>query len=107
MAYVVDESLVQRVLDELTINREKRRRIQGYSRQEMQTFLVTLYRKAFEDGLNALENELAKKAEIEPEDDTDEVQIEWEDVLETIGSVRGVTDELLARIGDKMTERFG
>ena len=47
----VSEEAVAAVKESLVVSREKRRRIQTMSKDELQGYLVALYREGFERGL--------------------------------------------------------
>ena len=105
MSYVSDEA-VQTVLDGLVINRIKRRAIQSMSREDLQRYVVHLYRQGFEDGAEAVQNKLSEKADVEPEDDTEEISVAWDDVLAVIGEVKGIGPKMLAAIDSKLREAY-
>ena len=104
--YRVSPDAEELALKDLNVTREKRRRIQAMTKDELQRYLVHLYRGGFEDGVNAVQERLADEADIEPEDDVTEVQVGWEDVLKVIGEVKGVGPKTLAAIDQKLKEAY-
>lgn len=105
MGYVSEEA-VEAVASELIVNREKRRAIQGMTREELQRYLIKIYRSGFEDGADAIHKHLEQRADIEPEDDIEEVSISWDDVLSVIAEVKGVGPTILKAIDSKLKEVY-
>ena len=101
----VSEEAFKTAIDELKVTREKRRQIQSFSRQELATYLGRLYKKGYEDGANAVQDEVNEEINSLQGDD-EEVAVEWEDVLKVIGQVQGVSDKLLAEIDSKLKEAY-
>ena len=91
----VSEEAVAAVKENLVVSREKRRRIQTMSKDELQGYLVALYREGFEDGANAALHGM---------DDVD--LVEWDTILEVIGKVKGVGPALLQRIDEAVRGEF-
>lgn len=105
--YVVGQEILEKVLGELRITREKRRQIQALSRIDLQRYLVRLYKLGYEDGINAVEGRFATEHDaLQKEDDEEEVKIEWDDVLKVIGEVRGIGPTLLNAIDAKLKEEY-
>lgn len=98
----VTEEAVQRVLSEMVVNREKRRQIQKMTTEELKQYLVRIYRMGFEDGADACEQAARKEAE-----ETEEVKVDWGDVLRVIGEVKGIGPKMLDAIDKKMKEAIG
>ena len=91
------------------LTREKHRTIKGFSRQEMERYIASIYRDGFEDGCNAIYKAVADEAAAKhsnPDDEYEEVKADWEDVLRLIGEVKGTTPELLRDIDRKLREAF-
>ena len=105
MTRYVSEDAFKTAIDELKVTREKRRQIQSFSRQELATYLGRLYKKGFEDGANAVQDEVNEEINSIKGDD-EEVSVEWEDVLKVIGEVQGVSEKLLADIDSKLKEAY-
>ena len=92
----------------LIITREKRREIQRMSREELQHWVAVVYKIAFEDGADAVQQMLEQRYE-EAEAEAmpfEEVIVGWEDVLTVIGKVKGIGPKLLAEIDRKLKEEF-
>ena len=104
--YRVSPEAEELALKDLNVTREKRRRIQAMTKDELQRYLVHLYRGGFEDGVNTVQEKLAEEADIEPEDDVTEIQVSWEDVLAVIGQVRGIGPKTLAEIDKALKEKY-
>ncbi len=98
----VTEEAVQRVLSEMVVNREKRRQIQKMTTEELKRYLVRIYRMGFDDGADACEQAARKEAE-----ETEEVKVDWGDVLKLIGEVKGIGPKMLDAIDQKMKEVIG
>lgn len=95
----VSDDAVKAVTAELVINRAKRRAIQQMSIEELTQYLVRIYRLGFEAGADAVE-EAAKQQQEE------DIQVDWEDVLKLISQVRGVGPKLTAAIDKKLREEY-
>lgn len=109
MSYVTDAAVIK-VLDELVITREKRRRIQGMNAKELGAYIVDIYRQGFEAGAEAIEKAMQQEAEsrhADPEAEYDEIKADWEDVLRIIGEVKGIGPKLTEAIDRKMKEAMG
>lgn len=98
----VSEDAVKVATDELVVNREKRRQIQKMTTEELKRYLVRIYRMGFEDGADACEQAARKEAE-----ETEEVKVDWGDVLMVIGEVKGIGPKMLDAIDKKMKEAMG
>lgn len=97
----VSEEAVARAIEELVISREKRRSIQKMSASELTTYLVSVYRGGFEDGAEAMAQQMEMTGQLQ---DPDEVKKDWEDVLTLIGEVKGVGAKLLKAIDEHVKE---
>ena len=108
MGEYVSDNAVERLMDELTVNRAKRREIQGMSRQDLQRYLVNLYRAGFEDGAEAIQKHLNVIAERKQaqESDVEEVSIGWDEVLGVIADVKGIGPKLIGAIDAKLREVY-
>lgn len=98
----VSEEAVSKVVSEMVVNREKRRQIQKMTTEELKRYLVRIYRMGFEDGADACEQAARKEAE-----ETEEVKVDWGDVLRIIGEVKGIGPKMLDAIDQKMKEVMG
>ena len=106
MSYV-SEAAVESIISELTINRDKRRAIQGMSRDELQRYIVNIYRRGFEDGAEAVQKRLeAEKDFRQIGSETEEVTVEWSDVLEAIAEIKGIGPKMLQEIDAKLREKY-
>lgn len=107
MGYVKPEDF-DAVVAGLLITREKRREIQKMSREELQRWVVNLYKVAFEDGIKEIERRFEIKFVEEAEDELPfaETTIEWEDVMRTIAEVKGIGPKILAKIDKKVKETY-
>lgn len=105
MGYTSDEA-VERIAKDIVVNRQKRREIQSMTKDELQRYLISVYRYGFESGAEAIEKHLAEKAKIDTEDDTEEISIGWEDVLEVIATVKGIGPKMIRAIDDKLKEAY-
>ena len=107
MGWVSEESF-EEVAAGLIMTREKRREIQKMNRDDLQRYLIRLYKLGFEDGMDALQAMLEEKAE-EAEGYTvpfEEITLDWEDVLSVIARVRGIGPRLLQKIDEKLKEEY-
>ena len=102
MSYVSDTA-VEAVIDELRVTREKRRSIQNMTREQLQRYLVHLYRAGFEAGADAIQKYLEQT--VEPAEE-EEVSVAWEDVLAVIAKVKGVGPKTLQAIDKKLREEY-
>lgn len=104
MSYVSDAA-VEAIVADLRVTREKRRDIQHMSKDELQRYLIHLYREGFEDGAEALQRHLSALSHADDEG-VEEVSIGWEDVLRVIADVKGMTNDMLAAIDKKLKETY-
>lgn len=102
--YVSDDAF-NAAIDELKVTREKRRQIQSFTQRELAVYIGRLYRMGFEDGANAVQQEVNEEINSIKGDD-EEISVEWEDVLKVIGSVQGVSEKLLIDIDRKLKEAY-
>lgn len=115
---VVTDSAVELVLqDGLKMSREKRRAIKNFSPEELQRYIVNIYRSGFQDGCDAVISRINEEAEQnsmagtlfkqnEDDSEVEEVQIDWDDILALIGEVKGVGPKLLRDIDKKLRETY-
>lgn len=104
MSYVSDAA-VEAIVSELRVTREKRRDIQHMTRDQLQRYLVYLYRAGFEAGADAIQKHLAALSHAEDEG-VEEVTVGWEDVLNVIADVKGIGPKLLGEIDKKLREEY-
>ena len=92
----------------LNMTREKRRAIKNFSTEELQRYLVRIYRYGFQDGCDAVYDKISKEAEENPtkDEDVEEVQIDWNDILDLIREVKGVGPKTIAAIDEKLKEVY-
>lgn len=100
LAKVSDES-VEKVLSELSITREKRRRIQTMNKDELQRYLTNLYKIGVEDGANACYRAVQKE-----QAEAESVEVDWEDVLNVISQVAGIAPSMVSAIDTKLREVY-
>lgn len=105
MGYVKPEDF-DAVVAGLVITREKRRDLQKMSREELQRWVINLYKVAFEDGIKEIERRFEIKFVEEDELPFAETTIYWEDVMATIAEVKGVGPKILAKIDKKVKETY-
>lgn len=105
MSYVSDAA-VEAIIEDLRVTREKRRSIQNMTRDQLQRYLVTLYRAGFEAGADAIQNYLEQTVEPAEDENMDEVSVAWKDVLAVIAEVKGVGPKILANIDKKLKEKY-
>ena len=105
MGYVSDEA-VNSIIAELSVNRDKRRSIQRMSKEELQRYLVHLYREGFEAGADAIRRHLEETRNHVQDEGIEEVRLDWEDVLAVIAGVKGVGPEILSEIDNKLKETY-
>ena len=98
---IVSEETVRRDIDEIVITRDERRRIQKLDQRDFKEYLVKFYHKAFIDGAEACQYVIEHA-----EGDTEEVKVDWEDVLKLISEVKGIGKKLLAEIDEKLREAY-
>ena len=102
----VSDSAAEQVVKELKMSREKRRAIQSFSTEQLQRYVVDIYRQGFQAGCDAITNRI-KAEHVEAYDpETEEVQIDWEDILALISEVKGVGPKTLSAIDQKLKEAF-
>ena len=94
MGYVKPEDF-DAVVAGLVITREKRREIQKMSREELQRWVINLYKVAFEDGIKEIERRFEIKFVEEAEDE-----------IRTIAEVKGIGPKILAKIDKKVKETY-
>ena len=107
---VSDEAFESVLKDGGLINREKHRAIQRFDRRQMERYIASIYRSGFEDGCNAVQKAVADEAAAKhtnPEDEYEEVKADWDDVLRIIGSVKGMSGEMLKSIDERLREVMG
>ena len=102
MSYVSDAG-VEAIIEDLRVTREKRRSIQNMTRDQLQRYLVTLYRAGFEAGADAIQKYLEQT--VEPAEE-EEVSVAWEDVLAVIAKVKGVGPKTPQAIDKKLREEY-
>lgn len=101
----------------LNMTREKRRAIKNFSTEELQRYLVRIYRYGFQDGCDAVYNRIGKEAEENPmagtvfkssgkEENVEEIQIDWNDILDLIREVKGIGPKTIAAIDEKLKEVY-
>ena len=92
----------------LIITREKRREGHRRSREELQHWVAVVYKIAFEDGADAVQQMLEQRyAEAEEEAmPFEEVTVDWDDVLAVISKVKGIGPKLLQEIDRKLREEY-
>ena len=101
----VSDAAVEAVIADLKVTREKRRAIQSMNRDELQRYLVHLYRAGFEAGADAIQKHLAALSHADDEG-VEEVTVCWEDVLNVIADVKGIGPKLLGEIDKKLREEY-
>ena len=107
MSYVSDAA-VEAVLADLRVTREKRRAIQNMTKEQLQRYLVNLYRQGYEAGADAI-REYLEETHAQAEADTmpfEEIKLDWEDVLSVIATVKGIGPKMLAAIDRKLREEY-
>lgn len=97
----ISEVVVKETAEALNITRERRRKIQAMSKQELQMYLTQIYKYGFVDGANACEKAVEEVKETE-----EAVEVDWEDVLSVIASVKGIGNTLLQEIDRKLRATF-
>ncbi|MBQ6232827.1 MAG: hypothetical protein IJJ80_04910 [Clostridia bacterium] len=105
--YVSDEA-AEAVVAELKVTREKRRGIQSMTQEQLQRYLVYLYRQGFEAGADAIQQHLEMIHEQAEEEALpfEDVQVAWEDVLAVIAQVKGIGPKMLEKIDSKLKETY-
>lgn len=105
----VSDAAVDQVMEELVINREKKRAIQGMTTPELTRYLVRLYRLGFEAGADAIEQAMKQEAAARhsgPEEEYEEIKADWDDVLRLISEVKGIGPKLTWAIDQKLKEAY-
>ena len=107
MSYVSDAA-VEAIIEDLRVTREKRRSIQNMTREQLQRYLVYLYRQGFEAGADAIQKYLEEQREQAEAEAMpfEEVKLDWEDVLAVIAKVKGIGPKTLQAIDNKLKEEF-
>lgn len=105
MGYVSDAA-VEAIIEDLRVTREKRRDIQHMTREQLQRYLVYLYRQGFEAGADAIQKYLEQTVDHAADENMDEVSVAWEDVLNVIAQVKGVGPKTLQAIDKKLREEY-
>lgn len=107
---ISDETLEKVLADGGLINREKHRAIQKFDRRQLERYIASIYRSGYEDGITAVQEAMKKEAAAKhtnPEDEYEEVKADWDDVLRIIGSVKGMSGEMLKSIDARLREVMG
>ena len=104
MSYVSDAA-VEAIVSDLRVTREKRRDIQHMTREQLQRYLVYLYRAGFEAGADAIQKHLAALSHADDEG-VEEVSVSWDDVLFVIADVKGIGPKMLQKIDEKLRETY-
>ena len=100
MSYV-SAAAVKQAEEELVVNRETRRRIQQMTTKELGAYLIRVYRRGFEDGADAIDQAMRQE-----EEECEEVQADWSDVLRIISEVKGIGPKLTQAIDNRFKEAF-
>lgn len=99
----VDNALNSGVLN---ITRDKWRKLKNFSREEFLRYIVSIYRDGFQAGCDAVTNKIKADYVESYDPETEEVQVNWEDILALIAEVKGVSPEILSEIDKKMKEVY-
>lgn len=91
---VSDEAFAEATRGSL-LTREQYRIIKGYSRRELELYIASVYRSGFDGCAEAMQRRT---------EETEEVKRDWEDVLQIIAGVRGITPEMLEEIDRRVKE---
>ena len=90
----------------LTLTREKWRRLKNASKEDMLRYILVVYKEGFQAGCDAVTDRI-KAEHVEAFDpDTEEVQIDWQDILDLIGEVKGIGPKLKTAIDEKLREVY-
>lgn len=92
---VVSDRAFEAVLKENLLTREQFRTMKGYDKKQMERHIASIYRSGFEDGYKAAEDK-----------PSDELNVEWSDILQRIAEVKGVGGKLLTAIDQHIREVF-
>ena len=93
---------------EAVTSRATYKRIKSMDHKELDSWLVSFYKRGFTDGAEAVEQALAEKHHKDEERLPFEGDaVEWETILETIGSVKGIGPKMLRKIEDAVMEVVG
>ncbi len=92
---VVSDKAFEAVLKESLLTREQFRILKGYDKKQMERHIASVYRSGFEDGYEAAENR-----------PSDQMNVEWPDILQRIAEVKGVGEKLLSAIDQHVREVF-
>lgn len=103
-AYVSDQAFEKALAGGKLINREKHRTIKAFTREQMSRYIATVYRHGYEDGAQDVLSHLENVKTEDP--DTEEVSVDWEDVLKVIAEVKGIGEKTIQRIDEKLREVF-
>lgn len=104
----VSENAVEVALrsEALSLPREKWRRLKNASREDFLRYIVMVYKEGFQAGCDAITDRI-KADHVESYDpDTEEVQIDWQDILDLIGEVKGIGPKLKTAIDEKLREVY-
>lgn len=96
---VSDEAEKAALAEGRLLTREKAREIKRMSVDEINRWAVGVYGAGFRNGLEAVQEAMEEEA-------AEEVSVEWEDVLEVIGRVKGIGPKMLAAIDEKLREEY-
>lgn len=90
----------------LNLSREKWRRLKSFSRDDFLRYIVEIYKEGFQAGCDAVTDRI-KVEHVESYDpETEEVQIDWQDILDLIGEVKGIGPKLKTAIDEKLREVY-
>lgn len=105
---MVSDEAVENALNSgvLNITRDKWRKLKNYTRDEFLRYIVSIYRDGFQAGCDAITNKIKADYVESYDPETEEVQVNWEDILALIAEVKGVSPELLSAIDSKMKEVY-
>ena len=106
----LSEGIVEATLARgFALSRDEFRKIKAFNRQQMTRYVVEIYKRGFEDGLDAVQKaveDTRAKAAGPVEQDAEEVKVDWEDVLSVIATVKGVSADLLQDIDRTLKEAY-
>ena len=90
------------------ISRDKMKAIKKFNREQLTRYTAEIYKSGFVDGLEAVQKAVEESAKQtkQAEDGVEEVQVEWEDVLNVIKGVKGVTAGMLQDIDAALRREF-
>lgn len=98
---VSDEAEKAALAEGRLLTREKAREIKRMSVDEINRWAVGVYGAGFRNGVEAVQEAMEEEAA-----ETEEVSVEWEDVLEVIGRVKGIGPKMLKAIDEKLREEY-